>query len=90
MAHPGKFLGELIEHAGLTITAAAQRIGVSRDAISKLVNGNRIVSPEMAVRLEAATGIDAKTWMENQIAEAIKEARQKVDVSKIVRFDRKE
>ena len=56
-AHPGNVvLDECIGPLGLSITQAAQALGVSRVALSELVNGRRGISPEMAVRLSKAFG----------------------------------
>ena len=50
--HPGEIIREqCIEPLGLTITAAAKGLGVTRKALSELVNGHSGVSPEMAIRL---------------------------------------
>lgn len=50
--HPGEIVREiLIEGAGLTVTAAAEHLGVSRTTLSRLLNGRIGISPEMAIRL---------------------------------------
>jgi len=50
--HPGSVvLSECIEPLGITITQAAQALGVTRTTLSELVNGRRGISPEMAIRL---------------------------------------
>ena len=50
--HPGEVIRELcIDPLGLTVTAAAKGLGVSRKALSELLNGHSGISPEMAVRL---------------------------------------
>ena len=55
--HPGAIvLEECIEPMGLTITDAAQALGVTRNTLSELVNGKRGISPEMAVRLAQVFG----------------------------------
>jgi antitoxin HigA-1 len=65
--HPGRFvLDECIEPLGLTITDAAAALGVTRTALSELVNGRRGISPEMAVRLSKAFGGSAETWLTQQ------------------------
>jgi addiction module HigA family antidote len=47
---------------GLTVTAAAKVLGVSRQALNNLLNGKAGVTPEMAIRLEKAFGGTADTW----------------------------
>ncbi len=65
--HPGSIvLSECIEPLGLTITQAAQALGVSRTTLSELVNGKRGISPEMAVRLSHAFGGSAASWITQQ------------------------
>ena len=55
--HPGiVVLQECIEPLGLTITQAAEALGVTRNTLSELVNGKRGISPEMAVRLSRVFG----------------------------------
>ena len=55
--HPGLVvLQECIEPSGLTITQAAEALGVTRNTLSELVNGKRGISPEMAVRLTKVFG----------------------------------
>lgn len=65
--HPGSFVfDECIEPLGLTITEAAQALGVTRVTLSDLVNGKRGISPEMAVRLSKAFGDSAESWLVQQ------------------------
>jgi len=65
--HPGGVvLRQCIEPLGLTITAAAAALGVTRTTLSELVNGKRGVSPEMAVRLAQVFGGSAETWLVQQ------------------------
>lgn len=65
--HPGSVvLAECVEPSGLSITEAARALGVSRIALSELVNGRRGISPEMAVRLSKAFGGSAESWLMQQ------------------------
>jgi antitoxin HigA-1 len=65
--HPGRVvLMECIEPLGLTITQAAQALGVTRTTLSELVNGKRGISPEMAVRLSQVFGGSAASWLTQQ------------------------
>ena len=67
--HPGRIVREeCLEPLGLTVTAAARVLGVTRQALNNLVNGKSAISPEMAVRLAKAFGSDAGTWLRMQIA----------------------
>jgi len=65
--HPGRVvLQECIEPLGLTITRAAEALGVTRNTLSELVNGKRGISPEMAVRLAAVFGGTEQGWIVQQ------------------------
>lgn len=67
--HPGEVLAGLwMEPLGLTVTAIAAALGVSRKTVSKIVNGNGAITPEMAVRLELAFGASAQSWLGHQAA----------------------
>ena len=67
--HPGELLREFwLEPMGLSITAIAKQIHVSRKTLSEVVNGRAAVSPEMAVRLEMALGKSAQSWLGHQSA----------------------
>jgi antitoxin HigA-1 len=65
--HPGGIvLRQCIEPLGLTITAAAAALGVTRTTLSELVNEKRGISAEMAVRLSQAFGGSAESWLTQQ------------------------
>jgi len=66
--HPGEVLRALcLEPLNLTITAAAQSLGVSRKALSSILNGHAGISPEMAVRLSIAFDTSAESWLNQQL-----------------------
>lgn len=74
--HPGSILKEVIvEGLGLTITAAADGLGVSRKQLSELVNERAGISPEMAIRLEKGVGSTADHWLRLQLAFDLAHAR---------------
>jgi addiction module HigA family antidote len=67
--HPGELLRELwLAPMGLSITAAAGPLGVSRKTLSEVVNGHSAITPEMALRLELAFGKSAQSWLGHQSA----------------------
>lgn len=77
-AHPGRFVwSEVIQPLGLSVTEAAQALGVTRPALSKLLNGRASLSPEMALRIEKAFGIGMDILMRMQGSYDIAEARKK-------------
>ena len=66
--HPGEAIRELcLEPVGLTVTKAAWGLGVTRKALSELLNGHSGISPEMAIRLSKAFGGSAESWMTQQM-----------------------
>lgn len=78
--HPGAWLrAEIVEPAGLSVTALAERLRVTRQAASNLLNGNAGLSAEMAIRFEKAFGLKAATLMRMQAAHALAEAWARED-----------
>ena len=76
--HPGLVvLQECIEPSGLTITQAAEALGVTRNTLSELVNEKRGISPEMAVRLSIAFGTSAQSWLTQQVQFDLWQAEQR-------------
>lgn len=76
--HPGDFIRtEIIGAAGLTVTAAAEALGVSRPALSSLLNGNADLSGEMALRIEKAFGVRMDTLMRMQASYDIARTRKR-------------
>jgi antitoxin HigA-1 len=62
--HPGEIIREdCLKPLGLSVTAAAEWLGVSRQTLSELPNGKNGVSAEMAIRLEKAGWSNAETWL---------------------------
>jgi antitoxin HigA-1 len=66
-AHPGEVLREYMPES-LSVTQAAEKLGVSRQALSNLLNGKAGVSAEMAFRLAAALGTSPEFWLNLQTA----------------------
>lgn len=65
--HPGEILHDLwLEPLGLSNTAAAEALNVSRKTVSEIVNGRASISAEMALRLELAFGKSAESWLAHQ------------------------
>jgi addiction module HigA family antidote len=87
--HPGRIVRqECLEPLELTVTEAAKALGVSRIALSELVNGRRGISPEMAIRLAKAFGSAPEVWaglqLDYDMARAMKNANQ-IKVQRITR-----
>jgi antitoxin HigA-1 len=77
-AHPGGFVkSEIVEPLGLTVTAAAQALGVTRATLSTLLNEHSQLSPEMALRIEKAFSVSMDTLMRMQNSYDIAQARKR-------------
>lgn len=83
--HPGEILADTVvrEDGGITVTDFAKRLGVSRVALSRVINGRAAVSAELAIRLGAALGGSAESWLTMQMAydlwQAQKRRRPKIE-----------
>jgi len=85
--HPGEVVRELcIEPARLTVTAAASVLGVSRKALSELLNGHSGISPEMAVRLSKAFGGSIESWLTQQMQYDLAQVRKKAAEIEVKRY----
>ena len=66
--HPGEVLKELcLEPLELSVTRAAEALGVSRKTLSAILNGRAGISPEMALRLSKAFGTTPESWLNQQM-----------------------
>ncbi len=76
--HPGDFIRtEIIQPAGLSVTAAATALQVSRPALSSLLNGRADLSGDMALRIEKAFGVQMDTLMRMQASYDIAQTRKR-------------
>ena len=76
--HPGEFIRTVIvEPAGLSVTAAAVALGVSRPALSSLLNGKADLSGDMALRIEKAFGVKMDTLMRMPASYDIAQTRKR-------------
>jgi addiction module HigA family antidote len=65
--HPGEIIKALcLKPLDVTVTQAAEALGVSRKTLSSILNGRAGISPEMAVRLSIAFGTSAESWLNQQ------------------------
>lgn len=75
--HPGEVIRELcLEPLGLSVTEAAEALGVSRKTLSSIVNGKAGISPEMAVRLSIAFNTSSESWLNQQTQYDLWQAEQ--------------
>ena len=85
--HPGGIVRlQCLEPLGLSVTRAAEALGVTRQALSELVNENVAVSVDMAIRLAKAFGSTPETWLGMQMAYDLWQARGLADQIKVKRF----
>ncbi len=87
--YPGETLKEdVLPALGLSVTEAAAQLGVTRAALSRVLNGRAAISPEMALRLEGWLGVEnggrADTWIGQQAAYDLWKAR-KAGIPKVKR-----
>ena len=85
--HPGAFIAtEVIKPLGLSIAAAAMVLGVSRPALSNLLNGKADLSGDMALRMEKAFGVKMDTLMRMQSSYDIARTRERQNTIRIRRY----
>lgn len=76
--HPGELLREdVLQPLGIEITDAANRLGMSRTALSRVINGRSGISPDLAIRLERAGVSTARFWMTVQTNYELSQAEQR-------------
>ena len=81
--HPGLTLrDDILPALGITVTAAADQLGVTRAALSRVLNAKAAISPEMALRIEAWLGVEnggsASIWLAQQSAYDLRKARKTI------------
>ncbi len=87
-AHPGELLHfDCLTPLGLTVTATAKALGISRKTLSEIINGKSPITPDIAVRLERAfTNPPADMWLRLQAAYDLSRAEKKVKKSDVQRL----
>lgn len=81
--HPGEYLLEdCIKPLGLSISEVARGLGVTRNTLSRLINGKNGVSPDMAVRLSMAFGSTPEMWLRLQNAYDLARVRDTIQVER--------
>ncbi len=85
--HPGLSVRlNCLQPFGLSVTEGAKALGVSRTTLSRLINGQAGVSPEMAIRLAKAFGATPEVWIRMQAAYDVAQARQHASKIKVKLF----
>ena len=85
-SHIGEFVREIVDGHGLTVSAAARVLGVTRQTLSILLNCHGGLSPDMALRIEKAFGVRMDTLLKMQTAWEIAEARKREGAFDIPRY----
>ena len=84
--HPGRSIKDAcLDPLGLTITEGARVLDVARHTLSRLINAQAGISPDMAIRLEKAFGSSADVWLRMQAAYNLAQARtheNRIDVKR--------
>ncbi len=89
--HPGETIrGLCLKPLNLSVTEAAQALGVSRVSLSELLNGKNGISPEMSFRLSKAFGSTPEFWLRLQMAYDIAQTKKTASKFKIKRLHRTE
>ena len=85
--HPGEIIRDLcITPLGLTVTQAAEGLGVTRKTLSLLLNGHAGISPEMAVRLSQSFGRSPESWLQLQLQYDLAQVKKSAKQIKTKRF----
>jgi addiction module HigA family antidote len=85
--HPGEHIRhDCIEPLGLSITAAAEALGVARQTLNNVINGKSGISPEMAIRLSKAFGGSPDVWLAMQMAYDLAQAQKNANRIKVKRL----
>ena len=85
-AHPGHLLKNELEELGLSVAAAAEGLGVTRQQLYNVINGKSAITPDMAIRLEKGIGSTAEGWLRLQTAYNLAQARLKASAIKVKRL----
>jgi antitoxin HigA-1 len=85
--HPGHSIKDAcLDPSGLSVTEGAEVLGVARHTLSRVINGQSGISPEMAIRLEKAGWSNADHWIRLQAAYDLAQARRKERLIKVKRY----
>jgi addiction module HigA family antidote len=84
--HPGELIGDSLAELGMSISAAAKGLGITRQQLHNLIAGRSGVTPEMAVRFEKALGSSADTWLRMQMNYDLAQIRKRASSIDVKRF----
>jgi len=84
--HPGELLGDNLGELGVSISAAAKGLGITRQQLHNLIAGRSGITPEMAVKLEKAIGSTADGWLRMQMNYDLAQVRKRESSIKVKRL----
>ncbi|MGB9153203.1 MAG: HigA family addiction module antitoxin [Alphaproteobacteria bacterium] len=84
--HPGEMIGDSLKELGVSISAAARGLGVTRQQLHNLISGRSGIVPEMAYRLEKALGSTADAWLRMQANYDLAQIRTRSSSIKVTRL----
>jgi len=85
--HPGEVVALNLDELGISISAAARGLGITRHQLHKVLAGTSAVTPEMPVKLEAALGSTAETWLRMQVNYGQSKLRDNNIAANVKRFE---
>ena len=86
--HPGEFIESIyLEPFGISCRALAAHLGVAVSTLTRIVNGQSAISPEMALRLSKTLGRTPESWLSMQDNYELWQAKQTLDLDKVQRLD---
>ena len=84
--HPGEMVADSLEELGVSVSAAARALGVTRQQLHNVLAGRSAIVPEMAFRLEKGLGSTADAWLRMQANHDLAQIRSRADVFKVERL----
>ena len=75
--HPGELIGDTLDELGVSVSAAAKGLGITRQQLHNVIAGRSGITPEMAVKLEKAIGSTADTWLRMQMHYDLAQVRKR-------------
>ncbi len=84
--HPGEMIGDILQEMGVSISAAARGMGVTRQQLHNVIAGRSAITPEMALRLEKALGSSADVWMRLQVNYDLAQVRARASTIEVTRL----
>jgi antitoxin HigA-1 len=88
--HPGRLIKDEIDELGLSVAQAAEGLGVTRQQLYRVINGECGISPEMAMRLERGIGSSAAAWLKMQMNYDLSQIQQRAAVMAVKKLRPKE